>query len=123
MKETFREKVRKEDPCVCNSGKTRGECCGRFSNDTAPAMGFATRAGVATHHFFLWHIATSQLFTDDTGHVLVFLDRAQALERSERLALAADKPVVYAVCGMGDEKWAQFLADNVSYRIVPISMG
>jgi hypothetical protein len=65
--------------------------------------------------FFLADLPTNEAYAGADGNVLVFADRAQALDLNEKLGHK------YHVIGMAEEKWALFQRDIPAHVVVRIS--
>lgn len=103
--------VKKEDPCVCDSGAPWGECCGRVDDNETQTFPVTSAPPV---RFFVMDLRVLRAVTDADGRAIVFRDRKQALRMAER---KFDEEAA-AVGGMGEENWARFQREIPFVEIV-----
>lgn len=107
-------RIRRNDPCPCNSGKKFKSCCGRgvkndrFMSDVVPI------SGNVTHHYFIVD-EDFEPVRDFDGKIFVFTSRPFAMAWGHANT-PLPCPESFGVVGMGDEKWAMFQAEE-DYKI------
>jgi hypothetical protein len=98
-------KMKADDKCICDSGKTWKQCCGQLMDDPEVYSGHIQLSEEKPIRFFLGDLRNNTMHTDDEGRPIVFTSRGPALALNQRLGHK------YQILGMGDSKWALFQAD------------
>jgi len=95
-RESTRMRFKRNDPCMCGSGKKIKNCC-----DFLLQSNFRHEEGVLPVRWTILH--EGRFFADEHNRVLVFKDHKSASRHRRQL------PYPNTVIGsMGEEKWAEF---------------
>lgn len=126
--------IRKTDPCVCDSGKTWGKCCGELISEDCMIVPLTEMRSSTAHYFVVGRIPDlttfrADVFKDEEGRVPVFATRAQAnalaAQLSRKVVESSESPPhtaeLYTAVGIKRDSFHLFLAEHPDSYIVPAS--
>lgn len=102
------------DPCLCNSGKTWGKCCGALLEEKDVHLIRTRMTNATAKYWIVGNPLTSELYADETGQVPVFSAQAQAM-------MCSEKAGVCSIIGVSEAKFAVFAKAVPNHYMVPES--
>lgn len=115
--------------CFCRSGKPFKLCCGTLLTRRDGVAFFANRTSAPAEMFFVGNPYSGDLYTDPSGRVPIFANRAQALQLAQTVQLTDDfDPMrILGVIGTTKEKFRTKFSPllsklRIDYYLVPESI-